>query len=685
MMKRFCTALILLGLFAVPQILQAADPLEELQQSLASGTPDEQSDAVSRVSELGPFAATLTPDLIKLLATKDLALRLEVISALGEIGEGAADAVAPLRALTKDKSVLVRYGAWSALRQMAPASRAAAADLDRGLTDPELIVRIAAAETALRFDPGAAPDRTVKALGVLAEGLKSDSSLVCRESARALVAAGPLGVPTLIKALNAKSPTSLVPVLETLSLIGPESQPAIPAVLALKPGEDAVVAAAQARTLAAIAPDAKQVIPVLTALANHPAAIARAASVTAMGTYPSAVEMTVPLLTKALEDKDVSVRLAAINALAALGPAAKDAVPALNAAFADEQGAVTIRAAEALAMIGSASVPLLLKRLDDPAYGELALHVLGQMGPEASSAAAPLAERLTNPGQLPVREVCLALAFMKADPKVAGPALQKVALETANPARPAAIFALGNIGDQSALKLITNAVEDDDSIVRLGAAWALLQLDAKNPDYVKIAVPRLITGLRRPDPRVRRMAADTLGQLGPAAASAVPELTERIGEDEDPLVRASCALALSQMGDASREAVPALVRMLQSEPAGGRRAVLFALGSLGPVAVDALPNLRKEALEGPLFDRTLAAWAVLKIRANQQEISQMVPVLMTRLTREQPEAAVQMLQMLGELGRGRPEVVQFLASLRQLPDQRLRDAADAAYKKASAR
>ncbi len=679
-------ALFSLTLFAVPLVSRAAaDPLAELRTGLAASDPNQQSEAVTKVAELGPFAATLTPDLVKLLATKDLALKVEVITALGEIGEGAADAVTPLRGLTQDKETLVRHSAWVALKRMAPASRAAAADLDRSLEDPELIVRLAAAEAALTFDPGTGPHRIVKALAVLAEGLKSDSAHLCRESAQALVAAGPLGVPALLEAVKAAKPSGLVPALEALALVGNQADPAIPAVLALKPGNDASVAAAQARTLSAIAADAQVVVPVLTALANHNAPSVRAASVTALGTYPKAAEVTIPLLVKALQDREVSVRLAAVSAIAAHGPAGKAAISALDAALADAQGAVTIRAAEALAMIGSASVPALTKRLDDPHYGELALQALGHMGPEGVSATPKLVEKLGQPGNLSVRELCLTLAFIKADPSVAGPALQKVALDSKNPARAPAIFALGRIGDRTAIKLITNAVEDDDPVVRLGAAWALLQFDPKNPEYIQIAVPRLQIGLERPDPRVRIMAAETLAQLGPAAAAAVPALTKRIGEDDEPLVRAHCALALAQMGNASRTAVPALVQMLQSEPGGGRRAVLFALGNLGPVAIDALPNLRKEALTGPLFDRTLAAWAVLKVRADQREINQMVPVLMTRLTREEPEAAVQLVQLLGDLGRGRPEIVKFLEVLRQAPVTSVREAAEAAYKKATAK
>ncbi len=701
MTRPFWTRIVMLAILAMPMSVGAADALTKLRSGLSSGNADQQAEAVERVRELGPSAATLTPDLIKLLATDDLALKVEVITALGEIGEDAGAAATRLLALTHDKSVLVRHAAWIALGQMAqawtppewmqpgfktptPGALNSETELNRGMKDPEPIVRIVAAEAALKSVPHS-PGLWNNAIVVLEKGLNSDSTQHCRESAQAMVAGGSLGVPRLTKAVQAANPKSLLPVLEALTMLRGDSHPALSAIIALKPGDDAAVAAAQARALGAIASDAKMVLPVLTGLAGHSSPSVRVASITALGTYPTAAEATVPLLVKALQDKEVSVRLAAIDALGAHGSAAKAAVPALDAALADPIGAVTIRAAEALAMIGGASVPVLVKRLDDPDYGELVLQTIGQMGSNGATAAPQLVERLSKPGKLSLRELCVTLAFIKADPKVAGAPLQKIASDSKNPARPAAIYALGSIGDKSALKLITNAVEDEDPVVQLGAAWALLQLDPKNADFIEIAVPRLAFGLERPDPRVRKLAAETLGQLGSAAAAAVPALAKRIGEDDDPLVRANCALALAQMGDASRTAVPALVRMLQSEPAGGRRAVLFALGNLGPVAIDALPDLRKAALEGPVFDRTLAAWAVLKVRADQQEIEQMTPVLMNRLRREQPEAAVQLIQMLGELGKDRPEIIHFLDGMKSLPDQRLREAAEAAHKKATAK
>ena len=663
----------------IPMVAVAADPLAELKAGLNSKDLTQQTETVARVADLGPFAASLTPELVKLLSTEDLSLQLDVIHALGEIGEGAVAAMPQLRQLTGTRDILVRHAAWGALTAMLPASRTAAPDLDRGLEDSELVVRLAAAHFAVVVDPGTGPHRMITALKVLGEGLQGASKDLCHESARTLILAGPLAVPVLNEGLRSGKVQAQLASLDALAQLGSDASPAISPVLAFNPGDHAGLAAAQARTLAAIVPDGKQAVPVLVRLAAHVSPAVRVASLHALGTYPDFSATSVPVIIAAIKDQEVAVRLAATEALAALGPAGKGGIAALDAALADQYGSVTIRAAEALGMIGPEAVPVLVKRLDDANYGLLALQTLGQMGPRAKSATKPLVAKLAQSGGLPQREICLTLAFLQADPAVAGSALQQVAKETQNPARPAAIYALGSIGDKSALKLVVNAVEDDDAIVRLASAWALLQLDRQNPEHIAIAVPRLVVGLERPDPRVRKLAAETLGSLGKAAAPAVPALTKRIAEDDDALVRISCALALGDIGEASRPAVPALLKLLETDPAG-RRAILFALGNLGPVAVEALPTLRKEAFQGPLLDRTLAAWAALRIRADRQEIDQFVPVLLTRLSREQPEAVVQMVQLLGQLQHGRDEIDKFLKAMKDSPDPRIREAVEAALK-----
>ena len=51
--------------------------------------------------------------------------------------------------------------------------------------------------------------------------------------------------------------------------------------------------------------------------------------------------------------------------------------------------------------------------------------------------------------------------------------------------------------------------------------------------------------------------------MGPEAKDAVPDLLERLGDD-DPRVRKMAVRALGQIGPAAAAAVPELIRILQS-------------------------------------------------------------------------------------------------------------------------
>jgi len=73
-------------------------------------------------------------------------------------------------------------------------------------------------------------------------------------------------------------------------------------------------------------------------------------------------------------------------------------------------------------------------------------------------------------------------------------------------------------------------------------------------------IQRYIKALRHPDINVRREAARTLGDMGPGAKEAVPELIEALkGEDVDLIA----VWALGQIGAAARAAVPAITQWLK--------------------------------------------------------------------------------------------------------------------------
>jgi HEAT repeat protein len=78
---------------------------------------------------------------------------------------------------------------------------------------------------------------------------------------------------------------------------------------------------------------------------------------------------------------------------------------------------------------------------------------------------------------------------------------------------------------------------------------------------------------------LRRIAAETLGEIGPGAEAAVPALIQALG-DESAAVRRAAAAALEEIGPAAAEAVPALIQALTDEGYGVVSAALQALQSI---------------------------------------------------------------------------------------------------------
>jgi HEAT repeat protein len=114
--------------------------------------------------------------------------------------------------------------------------------------------------------------------------------------------------------------------------------------------------------------------------------------------------------------------------------------------------------------------------------------------------------------------------------------------------RLAAAEALGEIGasEPSVLPTLTRVMNEslDDELART-AARALGQI-------CESALPALTSALRSPDFEVRCRAAMSLGEMGTAAAAAIPDL-ERTATDDDPDVRE----AGKEAGKKIREAGPA--------------------------------------------------------------------------------------------------------------------------------
>jgi HEAT repeat protein/lysophospholipase L1-like esterase len=152
--------------------------------------------------------------------------------------------------------------------------------------------------------------------------------------------------------------------------------------------------------------------------------------------------------------------------------------------------------------------------------------------------------------------------------------------------------ALGAIGPgaREAAPALFAALADPSEPVRAASARALARIGPQAAD-----VPRLVAALRSEDPYVVAFAAWSLGNLGPAAETAVGDLTRTLARDD---TNAVVAAALARMAASAAAAVPTLVEGLGSPNEDRRWRAARTLGRIGPPAGAAVPALTA-ALQDP--------------------------------------------------------------------------------------
>lgn len=239
--------------------------------------------------------------------------------------------------------------------------------------------------------------------------------------------------------------------------------------------------------------------------------------------------------------------------LSVIHPAPLDAIAALVSALSIDE--CVVPASKALWKIDrrvSESLPALARIFDD--YEEAVCDVVCELGP----AAAPLLPKLIEAMQ---NEDYWDLQWAAAD-------------------------ALGAIAsaDPPVMEALLAALGHQSPIVRSAAGRALARVGAP-------AIPQLLTLVQAQDDPRAAWAAFSLGEMGPAAVSAAPQLLKGLQTAGDVLSTA-CAIALARTaGDP--QAIPHLVRIVESADARyPRTAAANALGGLGPLAITAVPALK---------------------------------------------------------------------------------------------
>jgi HEAT repeat protein len=177
-----------------------------------------------------------------------------------------------------------------------------------------------------------------------------------------------------------------------------------------------------------------------------------------------------------------------------------------------------------------------------------ALQVLSRIGPEAAPAVPGIAELLKSGDAATKTEALFALGAI-------GPTAQAavtIIADQLGDADPrvvqAAVYALGKIGPASntALPLLSKLTQSQDELLRMTSVWAILKISPGTPQLIQQALPVLVQGLKHSREFVRIEAAMALGELGPAASSAVPDL-QGAASDTSAAVRSAVSAAIKKI------------------------------------------------------------------------------------------------------------------------------------------
>ncbi len=509
-----------------------------------------------------------------IVATKspDEAARLAAIKNLGT--RGGPQAIAALTGLLKSDSAHTRAYAARALATIGAPAKDATEGLIALLGDSDPVVRRQALAAITAIRPG--PKVTVPLFAKLMQD--SDPGIRLRVM-QAVADAKGAAVPALIEALKNKSAAYWACLI--LRDIGPDAVGAVPALVEKLKDPDPEIRREAVLALAAIgSPDAAAKIAPL--LKDDAARTAATFALGALGKIPTDAESTLRANVKSsdgllsttslwaltrvhpddvqlkraaltqiiarLKDQDPFVRTAAARALASLPPSPEIAGPIFEKAMAEADETTTHYMLDALAGLGPQAVPRLIAALKYEALRAQTVYILGQIGPAAVAATPALAKLTSDPDPNVAVEAAHALAKIGPGAKDAVPALIEVLKQPESKSAHAAVFALGMIGPGAAAAepALLEVIKGKDDSMSMLSAWAIIKIRGVTADTAAKVIPELLTTLDSHLPQSRQAAAESLGELGPLAKSAVEKL-ERATKDENEGVRAAATKALKSI------------------------------------------------------------------------------------------------------------------------------------------
>jgi HEAT repeat protein len=518
---------------------------------------------------------TVAELIAKVAKSPDEATKLAAIDSLGLLGKRAADAVPTLTATLKDPSAAVRAHAVQTLGEIGDAAKAAVPGIAALVGDSDATVRREAMEAIAAIHPG--PKVTVP---LFVKMLESADAMTRQAAMDTLANQGKAAVPFLIESLAAEKATYWACLV--LNEIGPEAQEAVPALIKVMGDKrpevrrEAILALVQIGDAAAAIPSIlkavddpdtataaifalghfKKATPEAEAkiqkqLSSSDPVLAAVSIWTLARLHPEDKKLAaeaVDRLCEGLKSENSKARKAAAHALAGLKPDAELLEPALEKSLKGAKPETVEEALNALASMGPIAVPKLVESLKHERIRPLIIGLIGRQGAAAEPAVGALIGLLDDKSPDVRREAGIALARIGPAAKAAVPVLLERFAKADAPIQCGIAYVLGRIGSPEALPVLTKATEADDEAVAILSAWAMVQIKPKDAAVAAKALPLLIRGLRVPEEKLRRGAAEAIQLLGPLAKAALPELQKAL-KDEDESVRDAAEAAIKAIGD----------------------------------------------------------------------------------------------------------------------------------------
>ena len=179
------------------------------------------------------------------------------------------------------------------------------------------------------------------------------------------------------------------------------------------------------------------------------------------------------------------------------------------------------------------------------------MEILTSIGSVSKPALDSFIKALSDPDPAKRGDSAVAIAAIGPDAAEAVPKLQELLQAEDGPPqlRYAVAYALGRIGPAAkpAAALLRQLAQSPDELLATVAVWAALKIEPEDSTLFETAVPLLRRAVRGDREMVRLEAAVALGDIGPAATTAIPILELVSEEDPMPNVRAAAKQALSRI------------------------------------------------------------------------------------------------------------------------------------------